>query len=151
MTRLLVTNFAHELHTAPACVMTNCHALCRHQLHRDQFPSSLLLLKAQASAMVGNLAAADEAVQAWQNDASISQLGNLPTLTIPSRQRNTPACWQASWSASAAAKDKGNDLFRQGDFAGDQRFLACVACRVACFGQQSLPLCLCLGGFVNCY
>ena len=69
--------------------------------------------------MIGNLAAADEAMQAWQDDPSISHLGNLPTLTIPSRRSNTPACWRASWSASAAAKDKGNDLFRQGDFAGD--------------------------------
>ena len=99
--------------------MTTCHAFCRHQLHWDQFYSSLLLLKAQASAMIGNLAAAHEAVQAWQDDPSISHLGNLPALTIPSRRRNTPACWRASWSASASAKDKGNDLFRQGDFAGD--------------------------------
>ena len=110
---------AHIRHTAPACIVTTCYALCRHQLYQDQVYGSLLLLKAQASAMIGNLAAADEAMQAWQDNPTISHLGNLSTLTIPSRRRNTPACWRASWSASAAAKDKGNNLFRQGDFAGD--------------------------------
>ena len=94
-------------------------AFRRYQPHHNQFHGSLLLLKAQASAMIGNLAAADEAVQAWQNDPSTNHVGNLSHLSIPSRRNNTPACWRESWSASAAAKDKGNDLFRQGDFAGD--------------------------------
>ena len=99
--------------------MPDCNASCRHQLPLDQYYGSLLLLKAQASAMTGDVAAADEAVQAWQDAPAISQLGSLPTLTIPSKRNSTPSCWRVSWSASAAAKDKGNDLFRKKDFAGD--------------------------------
>lgn len=120
--------------------MPDRNAFCRHQLPLDQYYGSLLLLKAQASAMIGNVAAADEAVQAWQDMPSIGQLGSMPTLTIPSRRKSTPSCWQASWSASAAAKDKGNDLFRKKKFAGDRRCLAVT-------GQAGK----CLDSFLECY
>lgn len=69
--------------------------------------------------MIGNLTAAGEAVQAWLDDLSLNQFGHQTDLIIPARRKASPACWQGLWSASAAAKDKGNALFRQGNFAGD--------------------------------
>ena len=79
--------------------------------------------------MIGNLTTADEAVQTWLDDLSLNQFGHQAALSIPARRKTAPACWQGVWSASAAAKDKGNALFRQGNFAGDCTCLTCFKLR----------------------
>ena len=82
------------------------------------FYSWLLLLKAQASAMTGNLQAAQQAVQSWEQQPE-QQLPLPSELIMPSRRTQNPGQWGAAWSACSAAKDKANEQFRKGNFAGD--------------------------------
>lgn len=102
-----------DYHCLPECRFSLMY--CRRQQHKDLFHSSLLLLKAQALAVTGDLKAADEAVQAWELQP---ERPCQTALRMPSRQKGGPAQWRQDWSACIIAKDKGNDLFRKGDFAG---------------------------------
>lgn len=69
--------------------------------------------------MIGDLNAAIEFVEEWQ---SISQLDTLAAAT--------PAPRLKAWQEAADAKDKGNDLFRQGDFTGMWKAFAMPMCIV---------------------
>ena len=87
---------------------------CRHHQTQGGFRSKLLLLKAQAVAMIGDLQAAIDIVTEWQQafrDSSSS--------ATVSSEADDASSWQKAWQEAAEAKDAGNDLFRRGDFSGD--------------------------------
>lgn len=89
---------------------------CRHHQTQGEFYSKLLLLKAQAVAMIGDLQAAIDIVTEWQQ--TFRDSSNLDT-TSP--EADGASSWQKAWQEAAEAKDAGNDLFRHGDFTGDCR------------------------------
>ncbi len=89
---------------------------CRHHQTQGGFCSKLLLLKAQAVAMIGDLQAAIDIVTEWQQ--TFRDSSNLDT-TSP--EADGASSWQKAWQEAAEAKDAGNDLFRHGDFTGDCR------------------------------
>ncbi len=89
---------------------------CRHHQTQGGFYSKLLLLKAQAVAMIGDLQAAIDIVTEWQQ--TFRDSSNLDT-TSP--EADGASSWQKAWQEAAEAKDAGNDLFRHGDFTGDCR------------------------------
>lgn len=107
--------FRRIMEGQPERALSQIDDVLRRQQHKDLFHSSLLLLKAQALAVTGDLKAADEAVQAWELQP---ERPCQTALRMPSRQKGGPAQWRQDWSACIIAKDKGNDLFRKGDFAG---------------------------------
>ena len=72
--------------------------------------------------MIGDLNAAIEIVEEWQN---ISQLDTLAAATP-----DAAAPRQKAWQEAADAKDKGNDFFRQGDFKGMWKAFAMPMCIV---------------------
>ncbi len=89
---------------------------CRHHQTQDDFYSSLLLLKAQAVAMIGDLQAAIDIVTEWQQ--TFRDSSSSATVSSEAVDAST---WQKVWQEAAEAKDAGNDLFRRGDFTGNCR------------------------------
>ncbi|DBA70520.1 TPA: hypothetical protein ACH3X2_011920 [Trebouxia sp. C0005] len=87
-------------------------ALKHHQSQGDSY-SNLLLLKAQAVAMIGDLQAAIVIVTEWQQTFR----GSSVSATVSSGADDATS-WQKAWQEAAEAKDAGNDLFRHGDFTG---------------------------------
>lgn len=95
------------------CKLNIWWVCCSHHQRQDGFCSKLLLLKAQAVATIGDLKAAIEVVQEWQQDC-----GHKGIATVGSPEADAAASWQQAWQEAADAKDVGNDMFRQGDFTG---------------------------------
>ena len=87
---------------------------CRHHQIQGGLRSKLLLLKAQAVAMMGDLQAAIDIVTEWQQ-----MLRDSSTSATVSSEADDASSWQKAWQEAAEAKDAGNDLFRRGDFKGD--------------------------------
>ena len=87
---------------------------CRHHQTQSDFYSKLLLLKAQAVAMIGDLQAAIDIVTEWQQTFRHSSI----SATVSS-EADDASSWQKAWQEAAEAKDVGNDLFRCSDFTGD--------------------------------
>ena len=87
---------------------------CRHHQIQGGLRSKLLLLKAQAVAMMGDLQAAIDIVTEWQQ-----MLRDSSASATVSSEADDASSWQKAWQEAAEAKDAGNDLFRRGDFKGD--------------------------------
>lgn len=64
-------------------------------------------------ATIGDLKAAIEVVQEWQQDC-----GHQGIAAVDSPDVDAAAAWQQAWQEAADAKDVGNDMFRRGDFTG---------------------------------
>ncbi len=103
---------------------------CRHHQTHGGLCSKLLLLKAQAVAMIGDLQAAIDIVTEWQQTFRDSS----SSATVSS-EADDASSWQKAWQEAAEAKDAGNDLFRRGDFTGD--------CHIAVYNNMIMHIMLC--------
>ncbi|KAL0054737.1 hypothetical protein WJX82_001708 [Trebouxia sp. C0006] len=97
----------------PEEALKQIEAALKHHQTQDDFYSSLLLLKAQAVAMIGDLQAAIDIVTEWQQ--TFRDSSSSATVSSEAVDAST---WQKVWQEAAEAKDAGNDLFRRGDFTG---------------------------------
>ncbi|DBB09106.1 TPA: hypothetical protein ACH3X3_007717 [Trebouxia sp. C0006] len=100
----------------PEEALKQIEAALKHHQTQDDFYSSLLLLKAQAVAMIGDLQAAIDIVTEWQQ--TFRDSSSSATVSSEAVDAST---WQKVWQEAAEAKDAGNDLFRRGDFTGNCR------------------------------
>lgn len=96
----------------PEQALLQIEAALKHHQNQDDFQSQLLLLKAQAVAMIGDLPAAIEVMQQWQGASTQSTAG------LADSKAGSPETWQELWQEASHAKDEGNALFRKGDLSG---------------------------------
>lgn len=112
----------------PEEALTQIGAALKHHQIQGGLLSKLLLLKAQAVAMMGDLQAAIDIVTERQQ-----MLRDSSTSATVSSEADDASSWQKAWQEAAEAKDAGNDLFRRGDFKGsleayDQSLSAAPKC-----------------------
>lgn len=88
---------------------------CRPHQSKAESCSALLLLKAQAVAMIGDLAAAIEVLQEWQ------AAGGGETC-LAALKAGSPSSWQTAWQKASDAKASGNEMFRKGNLQGNVGF-----------------------------
>ncbi|KAL0025136.1 hypothetical protein WJX77_002298 [Trebouxia sp. C0004] len=112
----------------PEEALTQTEAALKHHQTQGDFCSNLLLLKAQAVAMIGDLQAAIDIVTEWQQT-----FRDNSSSAIVSSEAVDASSWQKAWQEAAEAKHAGNDLFRRCDFTGslqayDQSLSAAPKC-----------------------